>query len=67
MISYPSEEEKRYLIKETGMTLTQLNNWFINARRRILKPMQMTKHESESSNNNNNNNNNTKNQKEESN
>jgi len=34
---YPSEEEKSYLCHQTGLSLTQLNNWFTNARRRLLK------------------------------
>lgn len=34
---YPSEEEKAELIIVTGLTKIQLNDWFANARRRILK------------------------------
>lgn len=33
---YPTEAEKESLCKKTGMCMKQLNNWFINARRRIL-------------------------------
>lgn len=33
---YPDEEEKKELCLQTGLTIHQLNNWFINARRRVL-------------------------------
>ncbi|XP_058837346.1 homeobox protein PKNOX1-like isoform X2 [Topomyia yanbarensis] len=36
---YPTEDEKRALAAQTKLTLLQVNNWFINARRRIVQPM----------------------------
>ncbi|XP_054280163.1 homeobox protein PKNOX2-like isoform X2 [Macrosteles quadrilineatus] len=36
---YPKEDEKREIAAQTNLTLLQVNNWFINARRRILQPM----------------------------
>ena len=36
---YPTEEQKRALASQTGLTINQISNWFINARRRILQPM----------------------------
>ncbi|XP_029640127.1 homeobox protein TGIF2 isoform X2 [Octopus sinensis] len=34
--AYPCEETKRKMAKDTGLTIQQVNNWYINARRRIL-------------------------------
>ncbi|KAJ3020153.1 UNVERIFIED_CONTAM: hypothetical protein HDU68_010327 [Siphonaria sp. JEL0065] len=34
---YPSEEEKKDMTVDTGLTMNQINDWFINARRRYLK------------------------------
>ncbi|XP_067116223.1 homeobox protein PKNOX1 isoform X1 [Osmerus mordax] len=36
---YPTEEEKKQIAIQTNLSLLQVNNWFINARRRILQPM----------------------------
>ncbi|KAI8335635.1 homeobox KN domain-containing protein [Choanephora cucurbitarum] len=33
---YPTEAEKTGLKEKTGLTLNQISNWFINARRRLL-------------------------------
>eukprot|EP01113_Clastostelium_recurvatum_P016667 TRINITY_DN19609_c0_g1_i1.p1 TRINITY_DN19609_c0_g1~~TRINITY_DN19609_c0_g1_i1.p1 ORF type:complete len:209 (-),score=48.32 TRINITY_DN19609_c0_g1_i1:47-673(-) len=38
---YPSEEEKVQLCTQTGLDMTQIANWFINARRRMLQPLKM--------------------------
>lgn len=34
MWPYPSEDEKKSLEEQTGLTATQINNWFINQRKR---------------------------------
>ena len=34
---YPTETQKRILANSTGLTIVQVSNWFINARRRLLK------------------------------
>ncbi|KAJ3350484.1 hypothetical protein HDU83_009684 [Entophlyctis luteolus] len=34
---YPSEEEKKEMTEHTGLNLNQINDWFINARRRYLE------------------------------
>ncbi|CAL5443020.1 unnamed protein product [Camellia sinensis] len=31
---YPTEEDKARLVQETGLQLKQINNWFINQRKR---------------------------------
>ncbi|CAG8039213.1 unnamed protein product [Penicillium salamii] len=33
---YPSEEEKQMFMRQTGLSISQISNWFINARRRQL-------------------------------
>jgi hypothetical protein len=37
---YPNDLEKKNLARKYNMSLTQINNWFINARRRYLKEME---------------------------
>ncbi|KAJ6834367.1 BEL1-like homeodomain protein 1 [Iris pallida] len=36
---YPKDSDKHMLAKETGLTRSQVSNWFINARVRLWKPM----------------------------
>ncbi|KAK8662505.1 hypothetical protein V6N13_092078 [Hibiscus sabdariffa] len=36
---YPSDSEKLMLARQTGLSRTQVSNWFINARVRLWKPM----------------------------
>ncbi|KAI7899227.1 uncharacterized protein BX663DRAFT_489349 [Cokeromyces recurvatus] len=36
---YPTELEKQILADETNLSVNQISNWFINARRRILQPL----------------------------
>ncbi|EDQ86610.1 uncharacterized protein MONBRDRAFT_27982 [Monosiga brevicollis MX1] len=33
---YPTDQDKTELMQQTGLDLMQINNWFINARRRLL-------------------------------
>ncbi|KEF52148.1 uncharacterized protein A1O9_11774 [Exophiala aquamarina CBS 119918] len=38
---YPSDEQKQIFIQRTGLTISQISNWFINARRRQLPAMKL--------------------------
>lgn len=35
---YPTDQEKAQMVKDTGLELTRLNNWFVNNRIRYWKP-----------------------------
>ncbi|XP_022081511.1 homeobox protein SIX2-like [Acanthaster planci] len=48
---YPTPEEKRNLAKVTGLTLTQVSNWFKNRRQRDRAPAGLSKGEEEVNNN----------------
>ncbi|KAK2968667.1 hypothetical protein RJ640_004026 [Escallonia rubra] len=39
LCSYPKDSDKHMLAKQTGLTRSQVSNWFINARVRLWKPM----------------------------
>ncbi|KAL9265417.1 BEL1-like homeodomain protein 2-like protein [Drosera capensis] len=45
---YPSDADKHQLARQTGLSRSQVSNWFINARVRLWKPMveEMYQHES---------------------
>ncbi|KAK2783291.1 hypothetical protein FQN53_009279 [Emmonsiellopsis sp. PD_33] len=45
---YPSEEDKQMFITRTGLTISQISNWFINARRRQLPALRNQVRASES-------------------
>jgi hypothetical protein len=40
---YPTESDKKEFMASTNMTLVQINNWFGNARRRLLKKHKFTR------------------------
>lgn len=39
---YPTDQEKKELLSLTGLSLSQLNNWLINSRRRMVKRLLST-------------------------
>ncbi|KAK5312140.1 homeodomain superfamily [Exophiala xenobiotica] len=43
---YPSDEQKQVFIQRTGLTITQISNWFINARRRQLPALKLKRERS---------------------
>lgn len=53
---YPKDTDKKMLAKQTGLTRSQVSNWFINARVRLWKPMveEMYKEEMKENENSNN-------------
>ncbi|KAI9308946.1 hypothetical protein BJ944DRAFT_246136 [Cunninghamella echinulata] len=53
---YPTDEEKLALAQQTHLTLNQVSNWFINARRRILITMLEEDKKTNSNNNQSDNN-----------
>ncbi|KAI8642602.1 hypothetical protein BD408DRAFT_416202 [Parasitella parasitica] len=50
---YPTEREKQKLADETGLMVSQISNWFINARRRILQPLLESEQQDAATNNTN--------------
>ncbi|KAL2932708.1 BEL1-like homeodomain protein 1 [Bienertia sinuspersici] len=63
---YPKDSDKHMLAKQTGLTRSQVSNWFINARVRLWKPMveemyleEIKTQEQNNTNNNNNSEDNT--------
>lgn len=47
---YPTEDEKQDLMRQTGLQMNQISNWFINARRRQLPAMINQQRESDALN-----------------
>ncbi|KAL6902999.1 homeobox KN domain-containing protein [Trichoderma evansii] len=47
---YPTEDEKQDLMRQTGLQMNQISNWFINARRRQLPAMIHQQRESDAIN-----------------
>ncbi|XP_076961145.1 homeobox protein BEL1 homolog, partial [Bidens hawaiensis] len=52
---YPSDVNKRILARQSGLSKSQVSNWFINARVRLWKPMVEEMYMEETKDNNNNN------------
>ncbi|KIV90205.1 hypothetical protein PV10_07535 [Exophiala mesophila] len=40
---YPTEEDKQAFVSQTGLTMNQVSNWFINARRRQLPALRQAR------------------------